>query len=599
MNFPTKLFAFLLLLGLFACEREGIDPISRVEPGPDQTAPEVTLKAPLDGNVIQVLEDVTAITISFEVVDDIEVDRIVVAFDGSEIAVMEDFRDYRRVVEEVLYEDVTDGTHTVSVTATDLSGKSTTETVTITKEPAYTPVYAGEVFYMPFNGDYIDLVNIQEPTVVGNPGFAGESVDGSNAYAGAENSYLTYPTDGLLGDEFTAVFWMKVNATPDRAGILVVGPPDPNNPDNPNNRQSGFRFFRENAGGEQRFKLNVGTGAGDSWFDGGEAADVVPGTDEWHHFAISLTPTQATVMIDGAVVSQGELAAPVDWSGTDVLSIMSGAPRFTGWNHLSDQSYMDELRIFDRGLTVEEVNEIYAAEGGTGGGGGGGTGYTPQFDGEQFYAGFDHEDMMEMISGRELTVVGTPTLSEDGRGEGSAYKGAEGAYLTYPATGLLGNEFSASMWMKINAEPNRAGILVVAPPDTENPDAPNNRTSGFRFFREQAGDNQRFKLNIGTGEADVWFDGGEAADLPADSDEWHHLAFTIGESSATVYIDGEAVATGEFDGVDWTDCNLISIMSGAPNFMGWNHLSDQSMLDDLRLFDKALSAEEVTALYTE
>ena len=590
----TRLILLLLLLTTFACEREGIDPISAVAPGPDQTAPEITLSAPLDGNVIQVREDVTSITIRFEVVDDIEVDRITVSFDGTEIAAFDDFRDYRRVLEEVTYDNVTDGTHTISVTATDLSGKSTTETASITKEPAYTPLYTGEVAYMPFNGDYTDLVNIREPTVVGSPGFAGESVEGSNAYAGAEGAYLTYPTEGLFQQEFSAVFWLKVNATPDRAGILVVGPPDADNPDAQNNRQGGFRFFRENAGGEQRFKLNVGTGAGDSWFDGGEAADVVPGTDEWHHFAITLSADQATVMIDGAIVSQGPLDSPVDWTGTDVLSVMSGAPRFTGWNHLSDQSYMDELRLFNRVLSVEEVTEIFTAEGGVAGA----PGYTPEFDGEQFYVNFNEEPFMEMVTGRELTVVGSPTLSEEGYGEGSAYRGAADAYLIFPAAGLLSAEFSASMWMKINAEPDRAGILVVGPPDTDNPDSPNRRTSGFRFFRENAEGEQRFKLNIGTGEGDAWFDGGEAADLAVD-DQWHHLAFTIGTGSAAVYLDGQEVAGGEFAGVDWTDCNLVSIMSGAPNFVGWNHLSDQGLLDDLRLFNKALSAEEITALYND
>jgi hypothetical protein len=599
MKFATPSFVviLLILLVLPACEREGIDPISQVEPGPDQTAPVVTLSAPLDGNVIQVLDAVTTITIRFEVVDDIEIDRVVVSFDGSEIAAFDEFRDYRRLVEEVVYANVTDGTHTVSVTATDLTGKSTTETVTITKEPAYTPLYEGEVLYMPFNGDYIDLVNIQEPTVVGNPGFAGESVDGSNAYAGAEASYLTYPTEKLmLENEFSAVFWMKVIDVPNRAGILVIGPPDPNNPDNPNNRTGGFRFFREGIEDQfvQRFKLNIGTGAGDSWFDGGEAADVRPETDDWHHFAISMSADRATVMIDGVVVSQGELPGPVDWTGADVLSIMSGAPRFTGWNHLADHGFMDELRIFDRALTQEEVTEIFTAEGGTAG-----TGYTPEFDGEQFYLSFDGEDFMDMVSGNELTVVGSPTLSEDGR-EGQAYEGAEGAYLTYPTTGLAGNEFSASMWMKLDPDPDRAGILVVAPPNPDNPDA-NLLTSGFRFFREATneGATQRFKLNIGTGEGNSWFDGGAAADLPADSDEWHHLAFSIGAGSATVYIDGEAVSTGEFPGVDWSDTDMLTIMSGAPNFVGWGHLSDRSLLDDLRLFDKALSAEEITALYNE
>jgi hypothetical protein len=41
---------------------------------------------------------------------------------------------------------------------------------------------------------------------------------------------------------------------------------------------------------------------------------------------------------------------------------MSGAPRFTEWNHKSDLSLMDELRIFSKSLTQTEVQAIYNAE---------------------------------------------------------------------------------------------------------------------------------------------------------------------------------------------------------------------------------------------
>ena len=37
---------------------------------------------------------------------------------------------------------------------------------------------------------------------------------------------------------------------------------------------------------------------------------------------------------------------------------MSGAPNFTGWGHLSDQSFMDELRLFNKALSQEEVQTI-------------------------------------------------------------------------------------------------------------------------------------------------------------------------------------------------------------------------------------------------
>jgi hypothetical protein len=37
---------------------------------------------------------------------------------------------------------------------------------------------------------------------------------------------------------------------------------------------------------------------------------------------------------------------------------MSGAPRFTEWSHFSDLSLMDELRIFSKALTQDEIKTI-------------------------------------------------------------------------------------------------------------------------------------------------------------------------------------------------------------------------------------------------
>ena len=593
MKFTNKLFLFLLLAGsILACDREGIDPISAVDPGPDQGNPEVVISFPVEGSVIQVLEAVTTVNIKFEATDDIELVEVAIDFDGAQIASFKEFLDYRRYVGNYSYDQVTDGPHTITITATDGNGKTGSASVNFTKEPAYTPLYAGEVLYMPFDGDFIDLVNIRQPTVVGSPGFAGESVVGLDAYKGAADSYLTVPTEGLVGNELSAVFWMKVNATPDRAGVLVIGPPDEAMPSAPNNRTSGFRFFRENAGGKQRFKLNVGNGTADSWFDGGEAADVVPDNGQWHHFAFTISKTDAVVYIDGEIVKEGPFDG-VDWTGCDILSIMSGAPRFTGWDHKSDRSFMDELRLFNRELSQAEIKGIRDTESGGGGG------YTPKYDGEAFYLGFDDGEFKEMVSGQMMTVVGTPGFAGEGKVGDNAYAGAADSYLTFPTEGLTGDEFSAAFWMKINAMPDRAGILVIGPPDAENPDAQNKRISGFRFFRENAGGEQRFKLNAGNGTADSWFDGGDAADIVVPDDTWHHFAFTISGTECVVYIDGEVVSQNAFDGIDWTECDMISIMSGAPHFTGWDHWSDLSYMDELRLFTKALTQEEISQIIAD
>jgi hypothetical protein len=345
----------LVFLLAGACN-EGIDPISHVDPGPDQAAPTVTITYPGEGAEVRVTEDVAPINIQFEASDDIEIQSIAISLDGSEIGTLSDFKDYRRAVEDYTYETLENGAHVLMITATDLSGKSTSASVNFEKVPPYQPVFDGEVFYMPFDGDYVELVSITTATKVGSPGFSNESVAG-RSYAGAGDSYLTLPTTGITNNEFSAAFWYNLNGSPDRSGILTIGPPDPNLPATPNNRKSGFRFFREGSPTNQTFKLNVGNGAADSWFDGGAAASLNPATTDWVHLAFTISDSNVLVYIDGEIVSQGSFTG-VDWTGCDVLSIASGAPRFTEWGHMSDQSLFDELRIFNKALTQEEVQAV-------------------------------------------------------------------------------------------------------------------------------------------------------------------------------------------------------------------------------------------------
>lgn len=546
--------------------------------------PIVTLNfpSPSGSTVIQSVEPITSITIDFSVEDDIAIASIVVQMDGAEIANMTDFADPQMVVvDDLVYDNVDTGNHTVTIIATDSDNNTETVTTSFLKEdaPPYEAIL-GEVLYMSFDGNYTDQVSNTDATAVGTPGFAGQAKVGTDSYAGATDSYLTFPTTGLLGSEFSASFWLNINNVPDRAGILVIGPPDTANPNAQNNRTSGFRFFRENgANGDQRFKLNVGNGTADSWFDGGAAADVTPNTGEWTNFAFTISGTECVVYINGEVVKQGSFSG-VDWTGCDVLSIMSGAPRFTGWSHFSDLSYMDELRIYDTALTQEQVYKQLA------------------LGSQKLYMPFNGS-YMDKVTQTDAMVIGTPGYSgENFDGDvGDSYAGATDSYLTFPTDGLTSNEFSASFWMNINNVPDRAGILVMGPEDTANPNAQNNRTRGFRFFRENGADgNQRFKLNVGNGTADSWFDGGTAADVTPNTGNWDHFAFTISDTECVVYVNGNVVKQGAFTGVDWTGCDILSIMSGAPRFTGWSHFSDLSYMDDLRIFDKALTQTEVQSL---
>lgn len=356
-----NIFLIVLFWTFTGCTDSYIDDIEFVEPGEDMEAPEVMVNYPLDGTQIRVVEEVTSINIDVEVEDDIEIQSIVLEMDGEEITRFEEFKDYRRALKEYDFDNLTNGEHTLAVIATDISGKTTTQTVVFEKLAPYVPVYENEIFYVSFDGDYTELVSIESPSVNGSPGFAEGQV--GRAYEGSSNGYLTYGAERLTNDQFSAVFWYQVNPSPDRAGLLVMGPPDEANPDAMNNRTAGFRLFRESAGAMQRIKLNIGNGSGENWFDGGAAADIDPAASEWVHIAFTIAPSSATVYIDGQVVSQGEFPG-VNWENCDLLSVGSGAPRFAGWGHLSTESLIDELRIFDKVLSQEEIVSIMEEESG-------------------------------------------------------------------------------------------------------------------------------------------------------------------------------------------------------------------------------------------
>jgi len=558
MKTINKLIFFALTIVFFsACKQNYIDEISKVDPGADATAPQIIVNFPPDGYKLQTNDEVASINIDFEVRDDIEVASVVLKMDGTEISSYNEFKDYRVVLENYLYDNVTTGTHVLSVVATDTDGKTTTTDVNFTKAPPYVPLYDGEVFYMPFNSEYREMNSLELATVVGTPGF-GEGIQGGTAYTGATGSYLTFPTAGITGTSFSAVFWYKVDVSPDRAGILnasIAG----------EDRTKGFRLFREGNATAQRIKLNVGTGSGETWNDGQEFDAT---TGEWVHIAFTISTTNCVIYING------ELAADVantgiDWTGCDAISIGSGAPNFTYWGHDADLSQYDELRMFNKALTQEEIQTIMLKEQAT------------------FYMNFNGE-YKDAISGSEATVVGSPDFSYNAGIEGDAYAGAASSYLTFPIDGLTGSSFSAAFWYKVNPTPDRSGILNASITGED-------RTKGFRLFREGSTSLQRIKLNVGTGSGETWNDGQE---IDATTGDWVHLAFTISSTNCIIYINGVATDVTN-TGIDWTGCDAITIGSGAPNFTYWGHDADLSLYDELRFFNKALTPEEVTLLMND
>ncbi len=213
------------------------------------------------------------------------------------------------------------------------------------------------------------------------------------------------------------------------------------------------------------------------------------------------------------------------------------------------------------------------------------------YEGQFAYFSFD-ENYNDKVGGINATVVGTPAL--DAGKEGKAYKGAANSYITIPATSF-GAEFTATFWYKLNTTPDRAGIICCGPDDpAAGPNDKNNRTSGFRLFREGGADSQVIKLNVGNGTEDSWLDGGDKATLKSGA-AWAFIAFTMNATEAKLYINGKEVSKASVT-VSWKNCPVMTIGSGAPYFTGWSHLYEGSLIDELRLYNKALSELEINTI---
>lgn len=347
--------ASLIAVFLFYGCDQGIDAITQVELGPDAGAPVVSIIKPLNGFEIQVPEPITSVNIEFKVEDDIEVDFITVKLNGNEIARYNDFLDYRIINRSIIYDNVTTGDHVVTVEATDLAGNITISTANFSKAPPYTPLFNGEMFYMNFDGSFSDLVTNKDATNVGAPGFTSDALAGTNAYAGATDSYLAFPSAGLAqGNEFSATFWLKIDESDDRAGIINIAPAEPAGP---SDKPSGFGLMREGSATAQKFILLVGNGTNATWVNPGDPATIHPTLDEWVHFGISISESNAALYMNGELVGETPFTG-IDWTGVGDLVIMSGDPNFNGWNHKTEKGQMDELRIFNKALTQEEIQDI-------------------------------------------------------------------------------------------------------------------------------------------------------------------------------------------------------------------------------------------------
>lgn len=214
--------------------------------------------------------------------------------------------------------------------------------------------------------------------------------------------------------------------------------------------------------------------------------------------------------------------------------------------------------------------------------------YTPLFGEKIYIPFFGGNTFTDIVAGKVPTVTGTPSTVAGGY-SGATFQGASGSYISLPLAGLYSaNGISFTFWYKVNASPDRSGIITI------NDDADNtndNRTKGLRLFREGSASAQRIKLNVGTGSGESWNDG---AEITVANNAWVHVAVTVSPTESKIYFNGVMQRTSTYtSSFDFSTSSTLVIGSGAPSFTYWGHNSDSSLIDEFRVYDKALSEAEV------
>lgn len=225
---------------------------------------------------------------------------------------------------------------------------------------------ANLVGYWAFNGSYIDSVSKTAGTGV-HPtalsfvqGIMGQAVQVSSP--GYVNTNVASTIANL--QSFTMVFWIQQPAS------LATGPttymPFSLNKAGYSWEQTKFFMLFNNADNANGSYGKIGLM--DQWFDKGQVWPKMLDT-KWHQMAISYDGTTGAmrVYVDGTLVSQSSgfsFNPQTNFGGADSFTLGGpddNANTQNGWmNSLSGN--LDEFRVFNKVLTVDEIQSLYALQ---------------------------------------------------------------------------------------------------------------------------------------------------------------------------------------------------------------------------------------------
>ncbi|MBR9689337.1 MAG: LamG domain-containing protein, partial [Candidatus Altiarchaeota archaeon] len=276
------------------------------------------------------------------------------------------------------------------------------------------------------------------------------------------------------------------------------------------------------------------------------------GVDVWEFITATFNGTDTSLYLNGSLIT----TAAFDWTTmqTSAYSIHVGKLR-------NQASYfngsIDDVRIYDRALNDTEILQLY--------------------QGTDISRGLVGHWLFDENSG---TTAYDTHMWTDGKRDGSlSLDGYDSTYLNIPTHSSfnLMEEGTVEMWIK---PVNNDEIFFMYGGGTSNYLRARVETSKIRFIQE--------------------VDNVVVTNLVTDTitlDSWNNLIITQNNSFAQMYWNGVAV---DHDGQTNSDNWFVDSSTTGAIKLGessWVNNEFQGIIDELRIYDRALTSEEVSAIY--
>lgn len=412
------------------------------------------------------------------------------------------------------------------------------------------------------NGNTGNLTGFTSTTTV--PGKVGQALyfDGTNDYVNTANF-----ADDL--DEMTVSVWFKTSATPSVWQAPIVS-----------KLATGFAFAAGWIVGITGNSLNgLSNGTLYAWIqeDGGQDykgryyATSLANDGKWHHAVLVVTGgNTVTLYFDGSTSGTANASGG---STVDSYSNSSNVRIGTNYNSYFYNGSVDDVRIYNRALSAIEINQLYIS-----GSVGAKVNVTNRFNNamSQGLVGhwtLDGKDMISNVvdrSGQGNTGYlknFTSTTTIPGKlGQALSFDGSNDGILLAGPT--FGNNYTLSMWVYPTGFPESYNNLI--------------------------GENTNNAWQICTATRKHCF-GSSAigtvvySNTAINAYEWTHVSFVVQNGNMYFYTNGAP------DG-----SSLLGTEDGlTATYIGKNNASEpyQGIMDDIRIYNRALSADEIKQLY--